>query len=96
MSEIGTEKRRMKVILNSVLEDWREDVCIYCGCECNPSYRFCYNTDKSDDEGNSLAEFEIEVCRDCCNKIDVNWRNKCENISPKEVVYKSRLSDNSG
>jgi len=60
----------MKLNLNMVLEDWREDVCIKCGLECNPHYRFCYSDD------NNLIDTEVILCKDCCSKVDRGWRKK--------------------
>ncbi len=67
---------KIKLILGMVLEDWRDYCCQYCGVECNPGYRFCYYTDKTDQQGNPLEEIEIEVCKKCCNKLDNNWKSK--------------------
>ena len=73
----------MKLNLYNVLEDWRNSVCIVCERECHPSYRFCYDSDKKDIHGNSVIDTEVEVCRHCCNKIDKNWKSKCDQTPSK-------------
>ena len=79
----------MKVILDSVLEDWREDLCARCNKECNPAYRFCYSTDKQDINESSLADFEIISCRSCCGFIDKSWKDKCDDISSVSSLIKT-------
>ena len=85
---------QMKVIFEEVLEDWREDICGRCGSECHPSYRFCYYTEKSDsNDSTPLADFEIEVCRNCCSKVERNWKSKCGYVSSINDVIKNGGDD---
>lgn len=84
----------MMVKFDEVLEDWREDVCARCGNECNPRYRFCYSTKKTNTQNMPLTEFEIQVCRKCCFSLERDWKMKCKNVSPYCTLIKKGRGNN--
>ena len=61
-------------MLTLALEDYREDVCAYCGKESNPHIRLCYDSAVCDANDNPVADFEVTLCKGCASKVERNWR----------------------
>ncbi len=63
----------MKIILQKESKesraDYRDYVCILCGEDCNPCYRFFYYSKETDKHKNSIIDGEVHSCDKCYTKI---------------------------
>ena len=63
----------MKIILQKESKesraDYREDICTFCGKECNPHYRFLFHSKEEDVHGNTIIDDEVSSCEECYSKV---------------------------